>query len=254
MKALEKKGRATSTINRMFRTLRHFARWVHEQPNTPFGKIGPPTAGIKELAVDEPDAKKLSRRDVLRLFKAADRLCVTETRKSSRPRRNRAMLAVLYYSGLRITELIHLTLGQWDGKRFKNVRRKANVRSNVVYLHPEARKLLEEYLREERELDIAEHESDYVFLPWRGAGPMSRRHAFEAMQRIANEANKHGGDIHMHPHRLRHTFGFELAARGVPPSEIANHLGHQGIKYVGRYIWPTQAEREAVIDSLGVSS
>lgn len=249
---LEALGRAPTTINRVLRTLAHFARWVHQQPTTPFATTGMPTAGVKELATDEPDARKICRRDVLRLFKAADRLVLIETRSNSRPRRNRAMLALLYFTGLRISELTGLMLDQWDGKRLHRVRRKGNVRSTVVYVHREARQYLADYLEHERSLD--NHTSSFLLLPHGGRGRLNRRTASRALVRIADEASKHGDLIHLHPHRLRHTFGHELSRRGTPPTEIAAHLGHQSLKYVGRYVRSTQAEREAVLDALSTGS
>ncbi len=237
----------------MFRTIRHFARWVHEQPNTPFAHTGLPTAGIKELATEEPDAKKLEKREVWQLFKAADNLVLTERRTNSRPKRNRAILAMLYFTGLRVTELIHLRLSQWDGKRFRNVQRKGNVRTKLLYVHPEGRRNLEAYIDEERAKD-AIAAFDWLFLPSLGDGPMTRRQIQKILVRIANEATKHHGVIHMHPHRLRHTFGFEIRERTKSDSETARALGHQSDKYAGRYARSTQAEREAVLDTLEVSA
>ncbi|WP_437769028.1 tyrosine-type recombinase/integrase [Sorangium sp. So ce764] len=248
---LEKLGRAPATINRVFRSLRHFARWVHEQPETPFVRSGVPTAGIKELAIDEPDAKKLEKREVWQLFKAADSLVLTETRKNSRPNRNRAILAIFYYTGLRVTELVRLRLAQWDGKRFQNVQRKGNVRTKQLYVPPEGRLLLDTYINGERTHD-ERGDQDWLFLPSNGDGPMTRRQIHKILVRIANEATKHHGVIHMHPHRLRHTFGFEVRERTKSDSETARHLGHQSEKYVGRYVRSTQSEREQILDTLGV--
>lgn len=248
---LEKIGRAPATINRVFRTLRHFARWVHEQPETPFARVGVPTAGIKELAVDEADAKKLEKRDLYQLFKAADNLALTEQRQNSRPRRNRAILALFYYTGLRVTELVRLRLDQWDGKRFHNVERKGNVRTKLLYVPPDGRKLLAEYVEHERPRDASEG-ARWLFLPSQCSGPMTRRQVHRILVRIAQEATKHGGAIHMHPHRLRHTFGFEVRERTKSDSETARLLGHQSDKYAGRYARSTQAEREMVLDTLEV--
>jgi site-specific recombinase XerD len=251
LKHLEKKGRAPATINRVFRTLRHFARWVHEQRATPFARVGLPTAAIKELAVDEGDARKLEKRDVYRLFKAADNLTLTEKRRNSRPKRNRAMLAVLYYTGLRVTELVRLRLEQWDGKRFHNVERKGNVRTKLLYLPPDGRTLLTDYVDDERKQHLAKN-SPWLFLPSTRSGPLTRRQVHRVLVRLADEATKHGGQIHMHPHRLRHTFGFEVRERTKSDSETARLLGHQSDKYAGRYARSTQTEREMVLDTLDV--
>lgn len=254
LKHLENLGRAPATINRMFRTIRHFARWVHEQPQTPFTRIGLPTASIQELATDEADAKKLEKREIWQLFKAADNLALTERRTNSRPKRNRAILAVLYYTGLRVTELTRLKLTQWDGKRFHNVQRKGRVRTKLLYVPPEGRSALDVYLEEERPKDVVAPVSDWLFLPSMGEGPLTRRQIHEILVRIANEATKHHGAIHMHAHRLRHTFGFAVRERTKSDAETARHLGHMTNKYAGRYARSTQTEREQLLDTLEVSA
>ncbi len=250
LRHLERRELAPTTINRAFRTLRHFARWVHEQPETPFGRLGLPTAGIKELAIEEPPPKKLSPREVMALFKAADRLVKTETRTNSRPLRNRAMLAVLYYTGLRVTELVRLKLSQWDGKAFQRVIRKGNVRTKRLYLHRDGRPLLQAYLDEERPRD--DDDGGWMFLPSKNTGPITTRNVRLMLVRLADEATKHGGELHLHPHRLRHTFGFAVREKTHSDSETARLLGHQSDKYAGRYARSTDAEREALIDSIEV--
>ena len=251
LKHLERLERSPNTINRQFRTLRHFARWVHEHADTPFVRIGLPTAGIREIAVDEPDAKKLDKREIWRLFKAADNLVFLDTRKNARPRRNRAILAIFYYTGQRVSELVRLRTSQWDGKRFHNVQRKGNVRTTVLYVPPEGREALNDYLEFERPRD-AQGEAQSMFLPSYGSGPMTRRQVHHLLVRIADEATKHQGSIHLHPHRLRHSFGFEVRQRTKSDSETARLLGHQCDKYAGRYARSKQAEREQILDTLEV--
>jgi len=56
----------------------------------------------------------------------------------------------------------------------------------------------------------------------------------------------------LHPHRLRHIFGFEVRQRTKSDSETARLLGHQSDKYAGRYARSTQAEREQLLDTLEV--
>ncbi len=60
---------------------------------------------------------------------------------------------------------------------------------------------------------------------------MTRRQVHKLQVRIANEATKHHGVIHVHPHRLRHTFGYDVRQRTKGDSETARLLGHQSDKY-----------------------
>lgn len=257
---LEQLGRSPSTINRTLATLRRFARWIHEQPNPPFAH-GLPTRGIKELVTDEPEAKKLDRREVYQLFKAAENLVLTEQRVNARPVRNRAVLALLYFTGLRVSELCSLERNQYDGKYLKNVKRKGKARSNI-YLQKDGREFLDAYLKEERQKDDPKNQAAPLLL---GAQPaatpetaipaISRFEVAHVLNRIAAEANKYrpdGDKIHLHPHRLRHTFGAEYRERSGSDTETAAALGHSGLKYVGRYVRKTREERESLLESLTV--
>lgn len=250
---LERKGRAATTINRMFATLRRFARWTNEQPGSPF-EDGLPTRKIRELAIDEPDPKKLTKKEIYRLFKAADNLVLTETRKDSRPKRNRAVLSVLYFTGLRVSELVALRCSQYDRTYLLNVRRKGKIRSNRLYLSSECRKALDDYLKNERKIDDPGESLEWLILPGKnGRGPITRRQVNKILEHIAEEASKHKNEkINIHPHRLRHTFGAEMREKTGSDTETAALLGHAGLKYVGRYIRNTQAEREAVLESIRV--
>jgi uncharacterized Fe-S radical SAM superfamily protein PflX len=78
--------------------------------------VGLPTRGFKKLVVDESDCKKLDRSDIHRLFKAANRLVLTELRNKQRPWRYQATLARVYYTRLTGSELVALRRDQHDGR------------------------------------------------------------------------------------------------------------------------------------------
>lgn len=252
LESLEAQGRAATTINRAFATLRHFARWSNDQPGGIFTDVGLPTRGVKELTVDEPDCKKLERRDMHRLFKAADNLVLTETRKNQRPRRNRAILALLYYTGLRVSELVYLRRDQYDGRYLLNVKRKGRARSKGLYVSADCRVLVDDYLHQERPRDASDDpQAGALIVPNGSNGSISRRSVGLALDHIADEASKHQGAtrIDLHPHRLRHTFGAEYREKTGSDTETATALGHTGLGYVGRYVRKTQDEREQVLDA-----
>jgi integrase/recombinase XerC len=251
---LEAKGRAATTINRCFATLRHFARWVNDQPGGVFHAVGLPTRGIQDLTVDEPDCKKLDRREVHRLFKAADRLVLTELRQNQRPRRNRAILALLYYTGLRVSELVALKRTQYDGRYLLNVKRKGRARSKGLYISIDCRALLDDYIAKERPRDAGRGLASVagaLVVPNGSSGPLTRRTVAIVLDHIAQEASKHPGarPLTIHPHRLRHTFGAEYRERTGSDTETAAALGHTGLGYVGRYVRKTQEEREKILDA-----
>jgi AraC-like DNA-binding protein len=96
--------------------------------------------------------------------------------------------------GRRFWRLLPLTerlrRGQWDGKRVRDVQRKENVQTKLLYVPPEGRQALEANLAEERSQDDV-RSSDCLFLPSLGNGPLTRRQIHKILVRIANDATKH---------------------------------------------------------------
>lgn len=248
---LEREGKAPTTVNRALATLRRWSRWMLEQGESPFP--GPmPTKGVKERTTDEPEAKRLTTKEVNRLFKAADKLAITDKRKNSRPRRNRAILAVAYYTGLRVSEICDLNFSQYEDNHFKNVIRKGRARTNRIYVSKKCRALLDNYIETERAGDIERRSRDRLFLPSTAGEKLGRLTIWRAFQKLSREASAHlvGEEMAIHPHQLRHTFGYEVRQRTGSDTETAALLGHAGLKYVGRYVRATDKERADLLDEL----
>jgi integrase/recombinase XerD len=251
---LKELGRAPATINRHLATLRRFARWAHDQPHTPFANSGSPVRNISDLAIEEPTAKKVGRRDLHALIKAADRLVNTEKRSNARPHRNRAIFHLLWQTGLRVSELIALRRDQYDGSHLINVWRKGKRQSRKVYIRKDARRHLDSYLNHERPLDDPDDEAKPLFIARVGERPaaaLHRRRIQTILAHIAQEASKHRDKpIHLHPHRLRHTFGFEVFSKSGSVHETAMLLGQATDKYAPRYSRMTDKEREDMLEDM----
>lgn len=247
---LEHEGKAPATVNRHLATLRRWARWTIETGKSPFA--GPiPTKGIKERTMDEPEAKRLDTKEINRLFKAADKLVITDTRSNSRPRRNRAILAVAYYTGMRVSEICGLHLLQYEDNHFKNVIRKGRARSNQIYVSKKCRALLDDYIQNERTVDNLKCTRARLFLPSTRSSVLGRLTIWRVFQKLSKEASAHlDSEMMIHPHQLRHTFGYEVRQRTGSDTETAALLGHAGLKYVGRYVRKTDEERAEVLDDL----
>ena len=80
---------------------------------------------------------------------------------------------------------------------------------------------------------------------------MARQHVHRSLAHLAREASKHRDiPIHVHPHRLRHTFGAEYREKTGSDTETAAALGHAGLQHVGRYVRRSVEEREAIAEGL----
>src|SRR5262245_36732693 len=143
LRELEAQGRKPTTINRVLATLRHCASWIHEQRAF---LAGNPCRGIQDLVLDEPAWKGLSEMEVMRLRSASEQLVKLKNRLNQHALRDRAIFLALLHTGLRVSELLALGRRQYSAKYFTDVKRKGKVRSAKVFLPPEAREALDEYL------------------------------------------------------------------------------------------------------------
>lgn len=100
--------------------------------------------------------------------KAADALCLSETRKNARPYRNRALLTLLYYTGLRVSELVELDRDQYDGKHLRQLKRKGR-KCQDVYLVAKYRAALDDYFQKERKHDDPDGAAEPPLLTTQGA-------------------------------------------------------------------------------------
>jgi integrase/recombinase XerC len=253
---LRAKGRAPKTINRSLGTLRNFARWAHDK-HVAFACQGLPTADVSEIPEEEPPCRKLSAQQVRRLFRAggelvrsadADRAHAERAGRANpsarlRPRRDLAMLALLYFTGLRSQELVMLRRAQFEGEALRRVARKGHNESRRVYVPLPGRELVEDYLANERGRDDVDGAAVALFLSVRGGRYLARQDLYVALQRIGAAAG-----VEFSAHVLRHTFGARYRAVSGSDTETASALGHRGLKYVGQYARATDDERDAMAE------
>ena len=207
---LTAKGLATATIRRRVAALRRYFRWTTERGLTPTD----PTLG---LSVPSGTAR-LPR--VLR----ADELVVMLDEDDSVPTelglRDRAVLEVLYGSGLRVSELCALTVGSVEpGSRWLSVVGKGGKQRRVPVSQPSI-EALEAWLRDGRPLLSHPATTDALFLNLRGK-PLSPRD----VRRIVDRRSP----VPTHPHALRHTFATHLLDGGADLRVVQELLGHTDV-------------------------
>lgn len=139
--------------------------------------------------------------------------------------RDRAMLEVLYASGMRVSELIGLTVPQVS--RDMGVVRVfgKGAKERLVPLGEEALAWLEQYLREARPLLLGQRTSDALFVTARAAG-MTRQAFWHLIGRYALQA---GLRQKISPHTLRHAFATHLINHGADLRVVQLLLGHSDI-------------------------
>ena len=139
--------------------------------------------------------------------------------------RDRAMLELLYGSGLRVSELVSLRLQQvnLEGNYLTVKGKGAKVR--LVPFGQWARDRLQRYLREVRAGFLRRGYSDYVFLS-RSGKPLTRQGFWKLLRGYARRA---GLQHRVTPHTLRHSFATHLLEGGADLRAVQSMLGHSDI-------------------------
>ena len=200
--------------SRYISTLRHFYRFLLAR-----GKIvADPTLKIELPGKPSRLPKVLSERQVEALFAAPET-------DSSLGLRDRAMLEVLYACGLRVTELISLTLEQVNLRQgVLRVMGKGS-KERLVPMGEEAIVWVERYMRDARHELLGGRPSDVLFPSQRGE-QMTRQTFWH---RIKHQAKVAGIGKALSPHTLRHAFATHLLNHGADLRVVQMLLGHSDL-------------------------
>jgi integrase/recombinase XerD len=179
----------------------------------------------------------LNREEIERLIAAPD---------PSRPSgvRDRAMLEMLYATGMRVTELIELRFSSIDMQMgLVRVTGKGN-KQRLVPVHERALTAVREYLLNGRPALLKGRSSPVLFVTARGGG-MTRQAFWAAIKSVGKKA----GIFHdLSPHVLRHTFATHLLEGGADLRSVQAMLGHADISTTEIYTHVARARLRETID------
>ena len=210
---IEGGARPRSTA-RQLSSIRRFYRQLVAQGS----RVDDPSARIEMPRLGRPLPKSLTEAEVERLL-AAPR---TDTPLGLR---DRAMLEVLYSSGLRVSELVQLRLDQLNVRQgLVRVTGKGN-RERLVPLGEEAQAWVERLLRDARPALLRGRVSDHLFPTGRG-DYMTRQAFWYLIKRYAAAAEIATA---LSPHTLRHAFATHLLNHGADLRAVQMLLGHSDL-------------------------
>lgn len=178
-----------------------------------------PTADLESPKAKKRLPKTLSRQAIERLLEAP-----TEN-QSAKGLRDKAMLEVLYATGMRVSELVSLDVDDVTlaGASIRCMGK--NDKERVLPLHNEAVKALKEYLEEGRPHYAKDPEEKALFLNPRGTR-LTRQGLWLIIKAYVEETDI---DEEVTPHTLRHSFATHLLDGGAGLRELQHLLGHSNI-------------------------
>jgi len=137
--------------------------------------------------------------------------------------RDSAMLELLYSSGLRVSELVKIKLGDihFDAGFVRIMGKGAKER--VVPVNTRALEKVKKYMDEERPGTLKKRQSPYLFVTRMGK-PMSRQHFWQTLKAIGKQSG-----LEISPHTIRHCFATHLLEGGADLRSVQKMLGHSDI-------------------------
>ena len=139
--------------------------------------------------------------------------------------RDRAMLELLYASGMRVSELVSLDLGDIDLEQSFVRCFGKGAKERMIPIHPQAVQALRMYLENGRPKLVKGRTDKAVFLNRRGHRP-TRQGFWLILRRLARQS---GIQSKISPHTLRHSFATHLLRGGAPLRHVQELLGHASI-------------------------
>ncbi|MEL7638334.1 MAG: site-specific tyrosine recombinase XerD [Solidesulfovibrio sp.] len=209
---LRARGLASRSLARHLSALRGFFAFAADEAWLP----GSPAALIENPKLPRLLPDVLSREEVARLLAAPD----TETPLGYR---DRTMLELLYAAGLRVSELVGLTLGDFDAQAGLLRVFGKGAKERLTPIHALAREFLATYIATVR--GAFRPREPFLFLNRSGTG-LTRQAVWKGIKRHALAA---GVSRDISPHSLRHSFATHLLEGGADLRTVQMLLGHADI-------------------------
>lgn len=216
---LEKEGKAASTISRNIASMKALFHY-----------------GFREGLIKRDPAEFIKAPKIEK--KVPDILSVTEVEHllaqpmggTPKETRDRAMMELLYATGIRVTELIHLKLEDInlklgyiccdDGQKIR-----------TIPLNEKAKEAVAQFVNHARGSYMKNREIEYLFTNCSGQ-PMSRQGFWKLIKYYGKQA---GIERPITPHTLRHSFGAHSVARGTDLRMVQEMMGHSDIASTQAY-------------------
>ena len=217
---LEKEGKATTTISRVLASMKAFFHY-----ELSCGRIRRnPAELIKAPRVE----KKLPT-----ILTVEEVNCLLAQPGGEAPKeiRDKAMLELLYATGIRVSELIHLKLEDVN-LNVGFITCRDGVKERTVPFGKVARQSLMDYMERSRKVLLKGNESEWLFTNCSGK-PMSRQGFWKIIKYYGEKA---GIQADITPHTLRHSFAAHLLKSGADVHAVQAMLGHSDMATTQAYM------------------
>lgn len=210
---LQKEGRASSTVSRTLASLRSYYLFMMQN-----GVVkSNPTSNLETPHVEKKIPKILSGEEV-ELLLEQPKNC------DNKGIRDKAMLELLYATGIRVSELINLDVSDVNVP-MSFVRCKGGKKERIIPMGHQAKDALENYINNVRKYMVKDENETALFVNCSGAR-LSRQGFWKLIKYYQHIA---GIETDITPHTLRHSFAAHLLENGADLHSIQEMMGHADI-------------------------
>ncbi len=216
---MEKEGKASTTISRMLAAIKSFFHYEFSE-----GKIRKNPAEL----VRAPKIEK--KMPVILTVEQVTALLEQPAERTPKEIRDKAMLQLLYATGIRVSELVSLRLLDVN-RNIGFLTCRDGGKERTIPFGREAGAVLEDYLRNARESLLKGKTSEWLFVNCSG-GQMSRQGFWKIIKYYGEKA---GIQEDITPHTLRHSFAAHLIGKGADMRAVQTILGHSDMATTQMY-------------------
>ncbi len=230
---LKKKGRATSTISRCIASIRSFFNYLLQE-----GLIDKnPTLELESPKLEKKLPRVLTTGEV-------DLLLAQPVIGENNGLRDKAMLELLYASGIRVSELVSLNISDFDPRvGFLRCSGKG-MKERIVPIGSLAINSVNDYLLRSRPRLLKSNGETSLFVNQHG-NRMTRQGFWKILKKYARKSNING---EITPHTLRHSFATHLLENGADLRSVQEMLGHSDISTTQIYTQITRRKIREIYD------
>lgn len=217
---LKELGRADSTISRGFVTLKSYYAFLQRRQIT----MANPTTGIRPPRIEKKLPLVLTPSEI-------ERLLEQPTPVDAKGRRDKAMLELLYATGIRVTELIQLNITDVN-LDMGFIRCGSQAKERIIPFGKMSTQALADYMTNARPIMLRTPDEAALFLNIAGQR-ISRQGFWKLLKQYAAAA---GIKTSITPHTLRHSFAAHLLENGADLHAVQSMLGHADISSTQMYV------------------
>ena len=229
LESLKENGKAVSTVSRNLASLRSFYQYLHKTKYV----TEDPTVNLESPKIERKPPKILSAEQVELLLEQPK--CV-----DLKGYRDKAMLELVYATGIRVTELISLNI---EDINLENgyIKCSSRTKQRIIPIGNLAINALKDYIDKSREVLLKSEDDTALFVNMNGQR-LTRQGFWKIIKQYKAQANI---DVDITPHTLRHSFAVHLLENGAELRAIQEMLGHSDISSTQVY---AQIEQNRIKD------